>query len=504
MSKKLILVFIGIIFLSEFSFAFADVIISEVKLSPVSERFIELYNSGDADVDLTGWYMQRKTATGSSFGSLVSKPNFEGRTIGANSYFVISRVALEDSDIVLDSLTLTESNAIQIKNSSEEVVDKVSFGDSSDCSGSCPVNPEEGKSIQKVAGSWIIATPTPGLGNSTSNDSSSSESEDEEEENEDSETEDSTSTSSSSNSSSSKLKSSSSSEKQKQPVIKNSTMKARIVATTPVFANQPLSIQVNVVGLYNENVVLGRAYWNFGDGSSLEQINNFTKFYHTYDYPGEYVVILEYYSEASNQTPDVTSKMTIKVLPVTVSISKVGDAKDFFTQLTNQAISDINISNWVLNARGKIFTLPKNSVIISKKSMTISGRTTGFVFGDESNLKLFSPNGELVFDYGAPVPEPEETTLPPAPILNEVGDGGGSSEPQPETIPEPEEKVMGEDLSATVLSSDIVPDVDSSNSYLFISGLFGLITSALALLYFIGKSKKIPEFGENFEILEDE
>ena len=57
--------------------AFAQILFNEVTLSPTEERFIELYNSGDADVDLTGWYVQRKTATGSTFGSLVSSSKFE-------------------------------------------------------------------------------------------------------------------------------------------------------------------------------------------------------------------------------------------------------------------------------------------------------------------------------------------------------------------------------------------------------------------------------------------
>ena len=135
MYKKIIPVFFGIALLALFNFAQAEVVINELQLSPAEERFLELYNTSDEAVDLTNWYIQRKTATGTSFGSLVSKPNFEGKTIAGHDYFVISRASLLSSDIILDALTLTESNTIQIKKSEEEVIDKIGWGSASDCGG---------------------------------------------------------------------------------------------------------------------------------------------------------------------------------------------------------------------------------------------------------------------------------------------------------------------------------------------------------------------------------
>jgi hypothetical protein len=72
---------------------------------------------------LTNWYIQRKNQGRDNFASLVSKTYFENKTIGAYGYFLISRESLESADVVLNSLTLTESNTIQIKNPNGEVVD---------------------------------------------------------------------------------------------------------------------------------------------------------------------------------------------------------------------------------------------------------------------------------------------------------------------------------------------------------------------------------------------
>ncbi len=126
------------------------ILISEIKTSPTAERFIELYNPNNTEVNLTDWYLQRKTQTGSEFSSLVSKTYFEGKVIPANGYLLISRSVSADSDIIVSDITLTESNTIQLKNSNQEVVDKVGWGSVSDFKGSGPASsPASGQSIQR-------------------------------------------------------------------------------------------------------------------------------------------------------------------------------------------------------------------------------------------------------------------------------------------------------------------------------------------------------------------
>ncbi|MBI5148012.1 MAG: lamin tail domain-containing protein, partial [Parcubacteria group bacterium] len=137
----------------------AKILISEIQTSPTNKRFIELYNPNDSAVDLTGWYMQRKTQSGTGFTSLISKTHFENKTIPARGYFLISRDSLNGSDIVLDNLTLTESNAIQIKNQNGEAVDKAGWGGANDCEGNCAAEPPSGQSIQrKFTGDNFIDT----------------------------------------------------------------------------------------------------------------------------------------------------------------------------------------------------------------------------------------------------------------------------------------------------------------------------------------------------------
>ena len=82
------LIFISLVFFIFTHNVDASVVINEVQVSPTEERFLELYNNGSSSIDLTDWYIQRKTATGSDFGSLVSKTYFQNKIIKTDGYFL--------------------------------------------------------------------------------------------------------------------------------------------------------------------------------------------------------------------------------------------------------------------------------------------------------------------------------------------------------------------------------------------------------------------------------
>lgn len=116
---------------------------------------------------------------------------------------------------------------------------------------------------------------------------------------------------------------------------------------------------------------------------------------------------MEYSKSDGSFEPEVKTEFIIKVVPLTVSISKVGDVNDFFVELTNNANYEIDLSKWSLASGQKIFFLPKGTKIAADNSMTIPGKISGFVLGDEKNLKLISSIGEVVFDYN-PLPKLKE------------------------------------------------------------------------------------------------
>lgn len=488
MSKKIILFLVGVIFFSGFNLAHADVIINEVQLYPTGERFLELYNTGDEAIDLTGWYMQRKTTSG-DFTTLVSNTNFEGKEIGAHNYFIISRASFDNSNIVLSTLTLTESNTIQIKKSQEEIIDKIGWGGASDCDNPCPSNPGEGQSIQKSSSSsWVTATPTPGKVNEVSStppiDDSGNSGE----------------SSSVGNSSSSTSSASTTTDtKTKTTTVKK--IKAEITANTLGYAGIPLSFQGMAFGLEGGQLFHGRYFWNFGDGDSREvKVINTDKFTHTYFYPGEYTVLLEYYPDFFADVPDASQKIIVKVMAPGVSISGIGNTQDFFVELSNDNSYDVDISKWIISSDAKSFKIPPNTIIGSKKKMIISSKLTNFSIADKNTLKLMTSEGDLVFDYSASILFPivaiptkiiAKTTVQPK---TSTSQGSGAIE-----MLEDEPASLSLGGSASAIGSDVIKD----NYYLPILISVVFIGVSASVVYFIRRKKVAFSVGDDFKILDE-
>lgn len=370
MNKKIIklqIIFV-VVFLFCVNFAEASVVINEVQLSPTENRFIELYNNGSSSVDLTDWYIQRKTMTGSTFGSLVSKTYFQGKKIEANSYFVISRSDINESDIVYPSLTLTESNTIQLKNSNQELIDKIGWGDITDCGEVCAPNPTDAKSIQLIeAGSWIINNPTPGKPNSEENIDSNDETEENKINN----------------------------DKNQPEILKISS---KIISPKIAIAGIPFYLNSLTTSNRGNTYAVGKFLWNFGNGASNIS-NKAEPFLFSYEYAGEYMITLSYFNSVFSKVPEATDKIIIKVVPADIYINSVGNINDPFIEIGNKSNYDILLSDWVITAGTHYFVIPEGTTIMSGKKIKLSPKVTGFIKEDLSFITITNPNKEIVITY---------------------------------------------------------------------------------------------------------
>ncbi len=384
-----------IVFFSWIGISDASIIFNEVQLNPTEGRFIELYNDGDSSINLTGWYIQRKTESGSSFGSLVSKTYLEGVEIQAKDYLVISRTLINNSDIIVSNLTLTESNSIQIKNSGQEIVNSIEWGTIS-----------EGESTQRTSnGQWKTASPTPG-----------------EENNEDS------SLVESNNSSSDSLSNS----EQEEPIERKVIVK--IITPKIVFAGMPFKINSLITTNRKETLAVGKFIWNFGDGSAKEDKSS-SEFEHIYYYPGEYVISLDY-SQRTSFSSDSSDRIIIKVVPSEILISSVGNRGDAFIEIENKSSYEVALSGWIIQAGGYHFKIPQGTILLAKKKLKISSRVTGFVAENLKFVTLLDSKGELITTYPQKkivysknkvnIPPKETPELVPSTIdLNELGASAG-------------------------------------------------------------------------------
>jgi predicted extracellular nuclease len=159
---------------------YPEILISEVQVAGQGDdkqEFVELYNPNNIVVDLTDWYLQRKTINADSFSTYVSSNLFLNKIIYPKSYFLIARSGsfyANYADILTEN-PLTEDNSLILKNPNKETADLLGFGRANNFKNSPAESPQPSKTIgrrwdlsnnteQNIGNNSIdfeIQTPTP-------------------------------------------------------------------------------------------------------------------------------------------------------------------------------------------------------------------------------------------------------------------------------------------------------------------------------------------------------
>lgn len=134
------------------------ILINEVQIAGqnANDEFIELYNPNDEEIDLTGWKLTRKTASGSEYTILSDRTSvkFEGK-IPAKGFFLIahpSSTFATMADLVHSgNQSLAKDNTLLLYMPSGEISDKVGWGEVVDYEGTpFPQNPLENQSLERI------------------------------------------------------------------------------------------------------------------------------------------------------------------------------------------------------------------------------------------------------------------------------------------------------------------------------------------------------------------
>src|SRR3989339_577324 len=484
MSKKTILVLVGFAFLFSFNLARADVVINEfawmgTKTSQY-EEWIELKNTGSESVSLVDWKLYKNSGT-----LLFSL----SETIPAGGYFLVCRTTpsvpnplsgiCHEQGVFGGSGLNNTSDLVQLKNASEIEVDLVDGTIGGWQAGSA----ETKETMQWDGSSWITATSTPGAENQVSEDNG------EEEQTED------TVTGSSGSSKKAETK------EPETPLVN----KTKITAQIPAFVGLPVQFKAsNTVS----DKSCGKYSLNFGDGNSLETEKTFPipeKFSHIYYYPGEYIVTLECYESYLSAEPDSSDKIIVKVISSEIVISKIGDAKDFFIEISNNAPFEADISGWVLISYQNKFVFPKNTIIKSKNKIIVSPKTTNFSILDKETLKLIDSEGETVLDYSFTKPI-RISAKNSAPLkVSMTKDYNLSENDTNINVPVSTGVSLGGPVD-NLLAGAIKSDVNTGNNIKYgIFGLFALLGVGTSTAYFIRNRnrKSVSEaIGNDFKIID--
>lgn len=385
--KKII--FTGLLFLLlPRAFIYANVVFTEVMYDPAGtdskHEWVEVYNDGTESVDLTKYFLQTD-GTYSSYHSISSistsmlppdryavvaqdVPTFQTDNPGYGGIVYDSSWS-DLSDTVGKTLVINDPNKVSLN----QYTYNISIGANND-----------GNSLQKTSSeSWVSALPTPGIATiDTSSDSSST-----------------TQKTDTNNGSSSSTNSSISSSTFIFPV---NNPQAQLLIPKNIIAGIPIKIVPSISGANNIPFSNKSFHISFGDGFEHYDYSTLPVF-HTYLYPGTYVVYFEYIQKPNNPDEgDVLSvRKTIEVMPSTVLINKINI--DSSVEISNPSSRDIDISHWILRSLVSpdiYFTIPKNTIMLPGKKIILSHDITGISYDNLKSLELSLPSGSPVAVYG--------------------------------------------------------------------------------------------------------
>jgi len=269
-----------------------------------------------------------------------------------------------------------------------------------------------------------------------------------------------------------------------------------------------------ILGYSRETLDRGKYLWSFGDGNSKEQEKN-KIFEYTYLYPGEYVVILDYYKNFYTNYPKATDRVIIKVIPSEIYISSV--LEDSAIELYNDSNYELDLFSWSLNFPGGGFYIPKNTIILPGRKLIFSSQTIGFTGDGTGTVELLYPSGEIAYSFESELDEIISTKEAPVKIIyvervsenqtNKVVNNKSiiqeeESNLEVNNLPAGQAGLVAAAIESLPFSADKSEEKEpKSNLYLWVLALIGLIVVATSAAFLI-KRKAPSKLSDQFKILD--
>ena len=393
--KYLYILLITIMMFGVAGCAHADVVINEIAwmgtTTSANDEWIELYNSGSDSVTLDGWTLN--ASDGSPKIDLIG-------TISAGGYYLVERT--DDATVpgitagVIYSGSLSNTGeTLLLKNNNEITVDTVNMSGGWTAGDSTTKN-----TMQKSGGAWITGTPTPGVVNVSNSSNSGSGS---------------GNSGSGSSGSSSGISSSTQTTSTTTTVTKPKTEQeywqeyvkqldpdpkysARMIVPDTIVEHVPVKFSAVVKKFDLITVLEGKYEWSMGDGQSYVFRENKPITY-TYQQPGEYVVMMKYYSNVFKEEADSIHQKTITVIPAL--IKTFVDVPTGNITLTNTSTGDIDLYQWKLQAfTGSSFAFVTSTILRKDSSITITPHVHQLPYVSNKGIQLLTPDGYRVPNSG--------------------------------------------------------------------------------------------------------
>lgn len=349
--------------------SYAQVLLSEIAWmgndTDASAEWIELYNFSNTPTDLSGWSLS------SEDGAL--SINLSG-TLSPHGVGTLER----ESDSVLPSITalltyngeLSDAGTtINLTNSEGTIVDRAIGGANWSSVGGRNALPK--KTAQRTRmGTWITAAATPGLENTQVNDPVPEPE-----------------VLATSTSSSTPILGATISSSRRggggSSARKNTEFSVSIIASTTVYVGKPNNFKALTSRLDRSQEIALRHYWNFGDMHT----STGTKVTHEFEFPGEYIVMLE----SSTTKKQNLGRLDVKVLPHALTLATTTEGNIIIKNISEE---EFKLDGYSIVGEGYKFIFPKNSLIMPKANITIGkdklGKTVTLQLLDQEKFAITS------------------------------------------------------------------------------------------------------------------
>lgn len=427
-------------------FAFASLQITEIMYNlegtDSKREWIEVYNSGNASVDLSNY----RFIEGGSRHVLNDVGN--GLVVGSSEYVVIADsvtgflVDWPGIDNVVDSVFSlhNEGELLELEDESGTIEYEILYNPLWGASG-------DGMSLQFVNNEWIAAQPTPGRENENTDSVIGSDS--------------GNSDVSSSGSGAYKV---------------NPEYGFEFIVPDTAFVDMVFKANVDVrfTNVYNRvfRKKNGWFVWNMGDGvvykdSALLEIE------HVYKYPGRYTIVFEFFAARGQAKPEVAIDFVVAVKESPLVISSV--FSDGSVEIENTSGISIDLRDYTLQCKGDTFVISDSVILQSQSSVVL--RSVFVDLCNEKDVVLVNSIGDIVVGFTDDDAQSKSGNT-------SVGEGnvGSNNNVFIETEKTPSEEVLSiEELDSELQKGSLLAD----NSVLF-SSLNIVIASVLLLALGVG------------------
>lgn len=368
--RKLIF-FLIFLLLPFFSFAKETLLIVEVQIEGDNkeEDFIKIYNPSNKTIDISGFKLRKRSSSGKEYSVRVfprgSKIKERGTFIWANSKGNFSQKIGAN---VKSTQKLSKNNSIALFNKKGEILDALCWGKSNSpfVEKQCfPQNPSKNEILKRKIENGVYQD--------TDNNSQDFYLENK------------------------KISFKWEIESESALEINLGRNKKPIAIAGPdVFAQTGEKILFDGSKSYDPDKDVLSFFWNFGDGFTSKK----KKTYHSFDFPGKYLVSLE----VSDGKESAKDTLSVTVYPVGVIINELmpnpqgEDKKEEWIEILNTNNFIVDISGWkIKNEKGKIFIFPKNSLLLPGQFLVLKRDSTKmFLNNNKDSLSFFYPNDILI------------------------------------------------------------------------------------------------------------